>query len=91
MQKFSINIETSLHLCDLIPGTCLYLVKRVSKVNGYRCHHFRNGCHNASILSDRIYKCKYLIDIKNNPKYLQKYIQISILHTSLYTQFLVLI
>lgn len=56
MQKFSICI-TSL-LFDLLSGICLYLVKRVSKVNGYNCQHFRNGCPKAPFLSDRIFECK---------------------------------
>lgn len=39
-------------------GTCLYLVKSVSKVNGHSCQKFTYGCHNASFISDRIYECK---------------------------------
>lgn len=58
MQKFSISIEIFLYLFDLISGICLYLVKGVSKVNGYNCHHFKYGCPNAPFLSDRIFECK---------------------------------
>uniref|UniRef100_A0A8W8JHT2 Uncharacterized protein n=1 Tax=Magallana gigas TaxID=29159 RepID=A0A8W8JHT2_MAGGI len=37
-------------------GVCLYLVKRVSKVNGYNCSHFMYGCHTSSYLSNRIFE-----------------------------------
>lgn len=57
MQKFSI-IVIFRNLFDLILGICLYLVKGVSKVNGYSCHNFRNGCPSAHFLSDRIFECK---------------------------------
>lgn len=50
----------SLHQFELILGTCLYLVKRVSRVNGHNCQHFSYGCHNVHFLSDRIYECKFL-------------------------------
>lgn len=37
-------------------GLCLYLVKNVSKLNGYNCKNFTYGCHNSSFLSDRIFE-----------------------------------
>uniref|UniRef100_A0A8W8IJN1 Uncharacterized protein n=1 Tax=Magallana gigas TaxID=29159 RepID=A0A8W8IJN1_MAGGI len=46
-------------------GTCLYLVKTVSKVNGYNCQNFRYGCHKTSFLSDRIFKYQDCISLGN--------------------------
>ncbi|XP_052706711.1 uncharacterized protein LOC128182140 [Crassostrea angulata] len=46
-------------------GTCLYLVKSVSQVNGRSCKNFTDGCHNTSFISDRIYEYPACISLGN--------------------------
>lgn len=46
-------------------GLCLYLVKRLSLVNGYNCTRFRYGCPKSSYLSTNIFEHPSCITIEN--------------------------
>lgn len=46
-------------------GFCLFLVKRVSKVQSYDCSHFVDGCHNSSYASNKIFKYPACVTIGN--------------------------
>lgn len=43
---------------NLLSGVCLYLKTEGSYVNAYNCSQFKDGCHNTSFQSRRIFDCK---------------------------------
>lgn len=65
------DLTELLEFCYLHPfiwiqdGVCLYLLKGVSRVNAYDCHHFRYGCHNSSFPSNKIFEHPACISIGN--------------------------
>lgn len=44
-----------------ISGLCLYLVKRVSVVYGYKCKNFKYGCPTSNYMSSNMFKRKSYI------------------------------
>lgn len=56
------DLTELLEFCYIYPfiwiqdGVCLYLLKGVSRVNAYDCHHFHHGCHNSSFPSNKIFE-----------------------------------
>ncbi|XP_052710712.1 uncharacterized protein LOC128185077 [Crassostrea angulata] len=46
-------------------GVCLYLQKKGSYVDSYSCSHFKDGCHNSSYQSRRIFEYPACISIGN--------------------------
>lgn len=60
------------YILYLLVGLCLYLVKRLSLVNGYNCTRFRYGCPKSSYLSTNIFERKYVINHQDIDKYIKK-------------------